>query len=107
MKIEVLKRNNEWVVEFSFGNQFFTLQYGGTKAEAQWMARMLTKCCTNYTSTIRKEELGDVMHGGANSLLRTTYQIAQRNGERTNWIAFRKRLTAELKRQHKIMYPKK
>lgn len=40
-KIEVLKRGKEWKVEFWVGNQGFTLEYGGTKAEATWMAKML------------------------------------------------------------------
>lgn len=54
MKIEILKIRGEWKVQFSYGNQFFTLEYGGTKAEATWMAKMLKKCFRNYTLEIKK-----------------------------------------------------
>lgn len=39
--IEVVKRAKEWTVQFGIGNQFFELYYSGTKAEANWMAKML------------------------------------------------------------------
>lgn len=39
--IEVVRRHKEWTVQFGIGNQFFELYYGGTKAEANWMAKML------------------------------------------------------------------
>jgi hypothetical protein len=54
--IKVLKRHKEWVVEFSYGVQFFTLQYGGTKAEAEWMAKMLRKCFKSYAIDILSAE---------------------------------------------------
>ena len=41
----------------------------------------------------------------ANSLLRSAYAIALREGKDTNWEAWRNQLLKELKRQHKIMYP--
>ena len=90
MKIEVLKRNKEWVVEFSFGNQFFTLQYGGTKAEATWMARMLNKCFQNYAKSTESMHLDK-----PNGLLRSTSEIAKRNGEKTNWPPFKRKLKKE------------
>jgi len=52
MKIEVVKLAGEWVVEFGFGVQAFTLRYGGTKAEATWMAKMLRKCFASYTQEL-------------------------------------------------------
>lgn len=39
--VEVIKRGKEWTVAFGIGNQFFSLYYQGTKAEANWMAKML------------------------------------------------------------------
>lgn len=54
IKVEVLKIRNRWVVEFGFGNQFFELSYGGTKAEANWMAKMLRGCFRNYRKSIKK-----------------------------------------------------
>lgn len=55
MKIEVLKIGGEWKVEFSFNNQFFVVDYNcETKAEAQWMARMLKKCFKSYEISLRK-----------------------------------------------------
>ena len=37
----------------------------------------------------------------ANELLRSAYAIAQRNGEQTNWEAFRNQLKQALEAQHK------
>lgn len=45
--IEVVRRAKEWTVMFGIGNQFFELYYGGTKAEANWMAKMLKKAFKN------------------------------------------------------------
>lgn len=45
--IEVIKRGKEWSVQFGIGNQFFDLYYQGTKAEANWMAKMLKKAFKN------------------------------------------------------------
>lgn len=42
----------------------------------------------------------------SNSLLRSSYQIALRDGNKTNWEAFRNQLHLALIRQHEIMYPK-
>lgn len=56
MKIEVLKIGGEWKVEFSFGNQFFLLSYGGTKAEAEWMGKMLRKCFVNYKKSLKSKK---------------------------------------------------
>lgn len=54
MKIEVVKIRGEWKVEFSFDNQFFTLEYGGTKLEAEWSAKMLRRCFACYKRSVRK-----------------------------------------------------
>lgn len=40
----------------------------------------------------------------ANSLLRSAYQIAIRNGQETNWLAFIGQLEKALEQQHKIIY---
>lgn len=53
MEIEVCKMHGEWKVLFGFGNQTFELKYGGTKAEATWMAQMLKKCFANYTKAYK------------------------------------------------------
>lgn len=55
MKIEVVKYRGEWKVEFSFGNQFFLLEYGGTKAEALWMSKTLAQCFKNYKHSIKSD----------------------------------------------------
>ena len=41
----------------------------------------------------------------ANQLCRSAYQIALRNGERTNWDGYRKALGESLARQHRVMFP--
>lgn len=43
--------------------------------------------------------------GTANSLLRSAYQIALREGEYTNWKDFRDRVYEELLSEHKILHP--
>lgn len=48
MRVKILKIGGEWKVQFSYGNQFFTLEYGGSKAEAEWMAKQLKKCFADY-----------------------------------------------------------
>ncbi len=57
MNIEVVKKDGQWKVEFSFENQsftqFFTLEYGGTKTEAIWMSKMLKKCFANYKKSLK------------------------------------------------------
>lgn len=39
-----------------------------------------------------------------NEVLRTTYQIALRNGANTNWPPFTSRVEDILERQHRILY---
>lgn len=50
--IEVVRRAGEWTVQFGIGNQFFELYYSGTKAEANWMAKMLKKA---FSKTIMRK----------------------------------------------------
>lgn len=45
--INVEKRGREYKVDFWIGNQGFELSYGGTKAEANWMAKMLRNAFKN------------------------------------------------------------
>lgn len=52
MVINVEKIRGEWKVVFGFGNQSFELAYGGTKSEANWMAKMLRICFKNYRKSI-------------------------------------------------------
>lgn len=42
----------------------------------------------------------------ANDVLRSTYQIADRNGVDTNWPSFKEQVKRVLNQQHAIMYPK-
>ena len=42
----------------------------------------------------------DVTPKEANSLLRSAFSIASRNGEQTNWEAFKKQVSAELENEH-------
>lgn len=44
----------------------------------------------------------DVTPKEANSLLRSAYSIASRNGEQTNWDAFKNEVYKELVEEHKI-----
>lgn len=44
----------------------------------------------------------DVTPKEANSLLRSAYSIASRNGEQTNWDAFKSAVYKELVEEHKI-----
>ena len=53
MIIKVVKIGGEWLVEFSSGNQYFELRYGGTKTEALWMSKMLRKCFKNYKLSLK------------------------------------------------------
>lgn len=43
------------------------------------------------------------MLGQANSLLRSAYKIAERQGRKTNWSAFQKRVHAALEKQHDVL----
>jgi len=54
IRIEVVRHRGEWKVEFGFGNQSFILEYGGTKAEANWNKLMLKKCFANYKKSLIK-----------------------------------------------------
>jgi len=47
----------------------------------------------------------DVMIKDANDVLRSAAEIAQRNGDVTDWDAFRSRLAGVLLTQHKYLYP--
>jgi hypothetical protein len=40
----------------------------------------------------------------ANELCRSVHAIAERNGEKTNWTAFKKKLSKSLSIQHKVIY---
>lgn len=40
----------------------------------------------------------------SNSLLRSAWMIAKRDGKQTNWKAFRNKLRPVLIKQHKLMY---
>lgn len=50
--VTVFKDVKEWKVGFNFNHQYFTLDYGGTKAEATWMAKMLRKCMLSFKDEI-------------------------------------------------------
>jgi hypothetical protein len=58
------------------------------------------KALQSYIDTKIIEELEK-----PNQLLRSMWQIAERDGYKTNWEDFRKQLKTELEREHKIMYP--
>lgn len=57
MKVDINKLGKlEYRVVFGFGNQFFTLEYVGTKTEAKWMAKMLKKCFENYKLSLTEQK---------------------------------------------------
>lgn len=45
----------------------------------------------------------ELAEGESNSLLRSAYQISLRNGESTNWEAFRSCVYKELVREHELL----
>lgn len=57
MNTTIIKVGKEYKVELSFGNQFFTLDYRGTKMECVWMVKMVRKCFKNYADYLVKKEL--------------------------------------------------
>ncbi len=53
MKIDVIKRGGEWMVEFGYDNQTFTLYYTAlTKKEAEFMRDSLKHCFEKYINDI-------------------------------------------------------
>jgi hypothetical protein len=56
--ISVIKVRKEWKVEFWINNQGFLLDYGGTKSEASWMARMLSNAFKKITVIKESQEGG-------------------------------------------------
>jgi len=48
IKLEKIERGN-WKVCLGIGNQFFALDYRGTKEECQWIKKMLKKALRNIT----------------------------------------------------------
>ena len=55
MRIGVKKIDGEYKVEFWIENQGFTLEYGGTKTEANWQKKMLQMAFKNHKKIILKE----------------------------------------------------
>ena len=54
-KIKVEKYRGNWAVVFQIGNQGFHLEsLGGTKAEANWQAKMLKIAFSNITPIKKK-----------------------------------------------------
>ena len=52
----------------------------------------------------KKDKNIDISTTEANSLLRSAWMIANRNGEQTNWEAFKNRVYEELVREHNKTY---
>ena len=50
------------------------------------------------------QDKNDISMTEANSLLRSAWMIANRNGEQTNWEAFKNRVYEELVREHNKTY---
>jgi hypothetical protein len=61
--------------------------------------------CETHPLVQRVRELEEEVKE-SNGLLRSTYQIASRDGKDTNWDAFKKQVYSALDRQHKMMYDK-
>lgn len=55
MKINVVKQGKVWVVVFNYNHQYFQLQeYGESKEEAMWIAKMLRNCFSVYKENLTK-----------------------------------------------------
>ena len=63
----------------------------------------LTISQNDYAYTIDKEMM-EAEIKASNDLLRSAWMIAKRDGNETNWEAWRKQLDIALARQHEIMY---
>ncbi len=48
MKVSVIKYGDKYKVQFNQDNQYFTLDYLGSKKMCKWMANMLKKAFYNY-----------------------------------------------------------
>lgn len=67
------------------------------KAERERKTRTLVDDVKELTEALR----------AANDLCRSMHSIAARDGAKTNWFTFRRRLDEQLKVQHAILWPNK
>ena len=64
MNIEVVKMGELYGVKFNYGVQYFTLEYKGSKKEAEWMVKMLKNCFDCYTNDLTQQiEPGAIIKG--------------------------------------------
>lgn len=54
MKINIIKRDGEYAVEFWQGCQGFTLEYRASKKECQWMKKQLAKAFKSFADETKK-----------------------------------------------------
>ena len=77
-------------------------------AWAGWELRWRKQIDDAYKHAQRRESYIATLENAiahANGLCRTAFQIAERNGEKTDWPGFRDSLHESLVRQHAVMYP--
>ena len=58
MKVTVIESGSKYGVLLSQGNQFFRLEYVGTKAKARWFAGMFEIALKNSRDEFLKEHFG-------------------------------------------------
>ena len=63
------------------------------------------ECGVNTDELLKERDRLQAALKDANDLCRSAYQVAKRNGRKTNWPAFRDCLRESLERQHAVMYP--
>lgn len=56
MTVRIIKLGKKYGVQFSFGVQYFTLNYVGTKKEVGWMVQTLNKRFKHYERRNKKED---------------------------------------------------
>jgi hypothetical protein len=68
--------------------------------ERAWKTEIEIECLTERVKLLTE------MLDKANSLLRSAFEIAKREGKDTYWPGFKNGLDEILKEQHRVMYPK-
>ena len=53
MNIEIIERKGAWQVQFSYGNQKFTLDFKGNKRDCQFIANQLNHCFSKFKDNIK------------------------------------------------------
>jgi hypothetical protein len=62
MEVKVVKHSwrlgDSFIIELKQGEQYFTLDYEGTEADCQWMAKMFRKALKGHDDQIYRRRYG-------------------------------------------------